>query len=76
MRTSRDRRTDAVVVCLPDVPDLAHMGAFAPNVDVRLVPPGSRAVPDLADVDIVVPLMRARGPVLELLCRATRAVCV
>jgi phosphoglycerate dehydrogenase-like enzyme len=59
--------SDAVVVCLPDVPDRAHMGAFAPNVEVRLVPAEPAPFPDLADVDLVVPLMRARKPVLELL---------
>jgi len=58
---------DRVVVCLPDVPDLAHMGAFPRNVDVRLVPSETAPFPDLADVDLVVPLMRARAPVLELL---------
>ena len=59
--------SDAVVVCLPDVPDRAHMGAFPPNVEVRLVPAEPAPFPDLADVDLVVPLMRARKPVLELL---------
>jgi len=58
---------DRVVVCLPDDPDLAHMGAFPPNVEVRLVPPEPAPFPDLAEVDLVVPLKRARGPVLELL---------
>jgi len=58
---------DRVVVCLPDVPDLAHMGAVPRNVDVRLVPSETAPFPDLADVDLVVPLTRARAPVLELL---------
>jgi phosphoglycerate dehydrogenase-like enzyme len=60
-------RPDTVVVCLPDVPERAHMGEFPANVDVRLVPPEPAAVPDLAEVDLVVPGMRIRTPLLELL---------
>ena len=58
---------DTLVVCLPDVPDRVHMGELPANVDVRLVPPEPEPVPDLAEVDLVVPLMRARAPLLELL---------
>jgi phosphoglycerate dehydrogenase-like enzyme len=43
------------------------MGAFPKNVEIRLVPPEPAPFPDLADVDLVVPLTRARAPVLELL---------
>jgi phosphoglycerate dehydrogenase-like enzyme len=43
------------------------MGQLPAHVDVRLVPPEPRPVPDLADVDLVVPLARARAPVLALL---------
>ena len=56
-----------LVVCLPDVPDRVHMGELPANVDVLLVPPEPAPVPDLANVDLVVPLMRARAPILELL---------
>jgi phosphoglycerate dehydrogenase-like enzyme len=59
--------TDTVVVCLPDVADREHMGELPPNVEVRLVPPEPAPIPDLADVDLVVPLMRARAPLLALL---------
>jgi phosphoglycerate dehydrogenase-like enzyme len=55
------------VVCLPDTPERAHMGALPANVDVRLVPPEPAPVPDLAEVDLIVPLMRTRAPLLELL---------
>jgi phosphoglycerate dehydrogenase-like enzyme len=55
------------VVCLPDTPERAHMGALPANVDVRLVPPEPAPVPDLAEVDLIVPLMRTRTPLLELL---------
>ena len=57
----------AVVVCLPDVPELVHMGELPANVDVRLVPPEPEPVPDLAEVDLIVPGMRTREPLLELL---------
>jgi phosphoglycerate dehydrogenase-like enzyme len=56
-----------VVVCLPDMPERAHMGKLPANVDVRLVPTEPEPIPDLAGVDFVVPLMRARAPLLELL---------
>ena len=59
--------TDHVVVCLPDIPERAHMGELPTNVDVRLVPPEPEPVPDLADVDLVVPFIRTRDPLLELL---------
>jgi phosphoglycerate dehydrogenase-like enzyme len=60
---------DAVVVCLPDVPERAHIGALPANLDVRLVPaePELGPVPDLADVDLIVPYGRSREPLLELL---------
>jgi phosphoglycerate dehydrogenase-like enzyme len=60
-------RPDPVVVCLPDVPERAHMGELPANVDVRLVPPEPALVPDLADVEFVVPFMRIRSPLLEVL---------
>jgi phosphoglycerate dehydrogenase-like enzyme len=59
--------TDKVVVCLPDIPERAHMGELPANVDVRLVPPEPEPVPDLADVDLIVPFMRTRDPLFELL---------
>jgi phosphoglycerate dehydrogenase-like enzyme len=60
-------RPSKVVVCLPDVPERSHMGELPANVDVRLVPPEPAALPDLAEVDLVVPGMRIRTPLLELL---------
>jgi phosphoglycerate dehydrogenase-like enzyme len=56
-----------VVVCLPDIPERVHMGDLPANVDVRFVPPEAEHLPDLAEVDLVVPLMRIRMPLLELL---------
>ena len=56
-----------VVVCLPDIPELAHIGELPANVDVRLVPPEPAPVPDLAEFDLVVPFMRTRTPLLEAL---------
>jgi phosphoglycerate dehydrogenase-like enzyme len=60
-------RVGTVVVCLPDVPERVHMGELPAKVDVRLVPPEPQPVPDLADVELVVPFGRTRGPLLELL---------
>ena len=57
----------AVVVSLPDVPERVHLGDLPANVDVRLVPPEPAPVPDLAEVELVVPFMRTREPLLELL---------
>src|SRR5262245_33003399 len=56
-----------VVVCLPDVPELAHAGDLPPNVDRRLVPPEPAPVPDLSDVELIVPSARSRDALLELL---------
>lgn len=60
-------RPDTVVVCLPDLPELAYMGEFPADVDVRLVPPEPEPIPDLAEVDLIVPFMRTREPLFELL---------
>ena len=65
--TAERARPDSVVVCLPDDPERIHMGVLPANVDVRLVPPEPEPVPDLADIDLVVPLIRIRGPLLSLL---------
>ena len=67
MADTLEAHRDALVVCLPDTPERTHMGELPANVDVRLVPPEPAPVPDLADVDLVVPLMRVRAPLLELL---------
>ena len=60
-------RPDTVVVCLPDVPERVHMGELPANVDVRLVPPEPEPVPDLAEVDLIVPDARSQPALLELL---------
>jgi phosphoglycerate dehydrogenase-like enzyme len=60
-------RPDTVVVCLPDVPERAHMGELPANVDIRLVAPEPAELPDLAEVELVVPGMRIRTALLELL---------
>jgi phosphoglycerate dehydrogenase-like enzyme len=54
-----------IVVCLPDLPELDHLGAVPANVDLHLAPP----VPDLADVDFVVPSTKMRPAVLDSLAR-------
>jgi phosphoglycerate dehydrogenase-like enzyme len=64
-------RPDTVVVCLPDIPERVHMGELPMNIDVRLVPPEPEPVPDLAEVDLVVPYVRIREPLLELLAGPT-----
>ena len=58
-----DRR---VTVCLPDTPELVHMGEIPPNVDLVLVPEDG-PLPDISGVELVVPLMRIRPAVLDLL---------
>ena len=53
---------DGVVVCLPDIPERVHMGELPANIDVRLVPPEPEPVPDLAEVELIVPDARSRNP--------------
>ena len=43
------------------------MGELPANVDVRLVPPEPAAVPDLAEIDLIVPSRGIRPALLELL---------
>jgi phosphoglycerate dehydrogenase-like enzyme len=62
-------RPDTVVVSLPDFPERALMGELPANVDIRLVPPEPEPVPDLADVELIVPFARTREALLELLAR-------
>ena len=56
-----------VVVCLPDLPELATLGPMPANVDVRVVPAESAQVADLKQVDFVVPVTPMRPIVLESL---------
>jgi len=60
-------RPDTVVVCLPDMSERAYMGDLPPNVEVRLVSPEPAPLPDLAEVDLVVPLRRIRDALFEAL---------
>jgi phosphoglycerate dehydrogenase-like enzyme len=62
-------RPQPVVVGLPDVPDLELLGDLPSNVDVRLFPAGPESAPDLGDVELVVPYLRTRTLLLELLAR-------
>lgn len=57
----------SLTVCLPDMPELVHMGELPANVEVVLVRAEPEPLPDLAGVDLVVPLMRIRPPLLEYL---------
>ena len=47
-----------VVVCLPDLPERRHMGDLPANVEVVLVSPDAGPIPDLAAVDLIVPIDR------------------
>src|SRR4051794_27775631 len=58
---------ETVVVCLPDVPELVHVGELPRNVDVRLAPAEPAPHPDLAEVDLIVPAARTRALLLEVL---------
>jgi phosphoglycerate dehydrogenase-like enzyme len=60
-------RPKKVVVCLPDVPERVNLGELPTNVDVRLVPPEPEPVPDLAEVELIVPYGSIRKGLLELL---------
>ena len=60
---------DRVAVCAPQIPERIHMGDMPANVDVLLVPPEPAPVPDLAEVELIVPSARTREPLLELLGR-------
>ncbi len=57
---------ERVVVCLPDMPELVHAGEMPANVEVVLVSDEPAPLPDLRDVDFVVPLPRIRPALLEL----------
>jgi len=56
-----------IVVCLPDMPERVHMGELPGNVNVVLVTDEPAALPDLSDVDFIVPLQRVRPALLDLL---------
>jgi phosphoglycerate dehydrogenase-like enzyme len=58
---------DTVVVCLPDIPERVHMGELPANVDLRLAPPEPGLIPDLAEVELIVPSAPTRDSLLELL---------
>src|SRR5258708_3332353 len=64
-------RPGPVIVCRPAAPGGTHRGGLPANVDVRLVPPEPEPVPDLAEVDLVVPHTRNREPLLALLAGPT-----
>jgi phosphoglycerate dehydrogenase-like enzyme len=59
-----------VTVCLPDMPEIVHLGELPSNVDVVLIKAEPEPVPDLAGVELIVPLMRVRPALLELLAGA------
>src|SRR4051794_31844924 len=64
----------SVVVCLPDVPERVHMGELPANVDLRLVPAEPAAVPDLGDVELIVPSARIYDTLFNLLGGPPRAL--
>ena len=61
-----------VVVCLPDLPERRHMGDFPANVEVVLVAPDAGPIPDLAAVDLIVPIERLRRPLIDSLAATRR----
>jgi phosphoglycerate dehydrogenase-like enzyme len=60
-------RPDRVVVCLPDLPERVHVGDLPASVDVVLVADEPALLPNLSDVELIVPLQRVRPALLELL---------
>jgi phosphoglycerate dehydrogenase-like enzyme len=64
MPTRDDQR---LTVCLPDTPDLVHVGELPANVNILLVRAAPAPLPDLANADMVVPTDRIVQPLRELL---------
>jgi phosphoglycerate dehydrogenase-like enzyme len=62
-----DRDGARISVALPDVPELEHLGALPSSVDVRLVPADAAAIPDLDEIEVIVPYGPAREPLYRLL---------
>jgi len=71
---------EPIRVCLPEYPDVEHVGELPDNVEVVWVAaeaaPADSAIPayvptveELAEIDLVVPLAAMRPPILELLAR-------
>jgi phosphoglycerate dehydrogenase-like enzyme len=56
-----------IVVCLPDMPERDHMGELPASVDVVLVGDEPAPLPDLSEVELIVPLQRVRSALLDLL---------
>lgn len=56
-----------IVVCLPDMPERAHLGGLPASVELVLVSDEPAPLPDLSGVDVIVPLMRIRPALLDLL---------
>src|SRR4029078_7556012 len=54
---------------LPDDPARSHLGELPGDVDVRLIPLEPGSVPDLYDVDLIVPYASLRAPLPDLLGR-------
>jgi phosphoglycerate dehydrogenase-like enzyme len=59
--------SERLVVCLPEMPERVHMGELPSNVEVVLVADEPAAMPNLASVDLIVPMQRARAPLIELM---------
>lgn len=67
MTADQSTVAERVVVCLPDMPERNYAGLMPENVEVVLVGDEPSLLPDLAGVDVVVPLPRIRPALLELL---------
>ena len=57
---------EKVVVCLPEYPGVEHLGDLPPNVEVVWVEEAATSLPDPATIDLIVPLMSMRRPLLDL----------
>ncbi|MEO8468620.1 MAG: 2-hydroxyacid dehydrogenase [Chloroflexota bacterium] len=60
-------QNEPVVMCLPEGAGLRDMGDLPANVEVVLIPAEPGPVPDLSPVDLIVPTMRVREALFELL---------
>lgn len=70
MVTGSVPETETIRVCLPEYPGVEHIGELPSNVEVVWVAEDrdeSTPIPDVASVDLIVPLRVMRSPILELL---------
>ncbi|HET7180992.1 MAG TPA: NAD(P)-dependent oxidoreductase [Candidatus Limnocylindrales bacterium] len=63
--------TDKIRICLPEYPGVEHIGALPDSIEVVWVADeaAAEALPNPADIDLIVPLRAMRAPILSLLAQ-------